>query len=108
MDLIVNTGKLDLRRTVTWKGAVAADNATLPRYAPVWSLVCASIQVVGAGSATLQGSNDGVNFVTMKDVAGDDLVVAAGALMEFSSGVAFIKPVITGGPLDVIVTHYAG
>lgn len=108
MDLIVNTGKLDLRRTVTWKGAAAADNATIPRYAPVWSLVCASIQVVGTGSAILQGSNDGVNYVTMKDVEGNDLNVSAGGLKEFSSGVAFIKPVITGGPLDVIVTHYAG
>lgn len=108
MDLIVNTGKLDLRRTVTWPLAVAADNPTIPRYAPVWSLVCASIQVVGAGSAILQGSNDGVNFVTLKDLVGDYLDVAAGDLMEFSSGVAFIKPLITGGPVSVIVTHWQG
>lgn len=108
MELLVNTGKLDYRRTVTWKAASAGDNATIPRYAPIFSLVCASIQVVGSGSAVLQGSNDGVNYVTMKDIAGDDLDIAAGEVVEFSSGVAFIKPVITGGPVDVIVTHYAG
>lgn len=108
METITNTGKQDLRRTFTWKGALAADNPTIPRYAPVWSLVCASVHVVGTGSAILQGSNDGVNFVTLKDTQGADLDVAAGALKEFSSGVAFIKPVITGGPLDVIVTHWAG
>ncbi len=108
MDLIINTGKLDLRRTVTWPLATAAMNATLPRYTPVWSLVCASIHLVGAGSALLQGSNDGVNFVTLKDLAGDDLDVAAGALKEFSSGVAFIKPLVTGGPVSIIVTHWQG
>lgn len=108
MELIVNTGKLDLRRTVTWPLATAAMNATLPRYAPVWSLVCASIHLIGSGSCLLQGSNNGVDFVTLKDVEGVDLDVAAGALKEFSSGVAFIKPVVTGGPVSIIVTHWQG
>jgi hypothetical protein len=108
MDLIVNTGKLDYRRTVTWPQASAADNATLPRYAPIWSMVCATIQVVGSGSAVIKGSNDGVNYVTLKDLAGNDLTVAAGELKEFSSGVAFVKPEMTGGPADVIITHWQG
>lgn len=108
MALIIDTGKLDYRRTATWDNVAAADNATMPRYAPVWSLVCATVQVVGAGSATIKGSNDGVNYVTLKDLAGDDLVVAAGALKEFSSGVAFIKPEMTGGPVSIIVTHWQG
>lgn len=108
MDLIIQTGKNDARRSVTWKGAAAADNASMPRYTPLFSLVCASVQVVGAGSVALQGSNDGVAYVTLKDLAGDDLVVAAGELKEFSSGVAFIKPLVTGGPADIVVTHWAG
>jgi hypothetical protein len=108
MDLIIQTGKNDTRRSVTWKGVAAVDNASMPRYAPLFSLVCASMQVVGAGSATLKGSNDGVNYVTLKDLAGNDLLVAAGEVVEFSSGVAFIKPEMTGGPADVIVTHWAG
>lgn len=113
MEFIVQTGKHDTRRTVTWKEVAAVDNATLPRYAPLFSLVCASIQLVGvAGGATvtLMGSNDGVTYHTLKDLMGNNISLTSAGIIEFSSGVAFVKPNIVGGAgdFDLVLTHWQG
>jgi hypothetical protein len=108
MTLTISTGKNDTRRSATWAAVAAADNPTMPRYAPLFSMVCASLQVVGGGTVTLEGSNDGVTYATLKDLAGDDLVVAGPGYVEFSSAAAFVRPRIAGGPVDVILTHWAG
>ena len=104
----VETGKRDTRRTITWAGAQAADNATMGRYQPLFSLTTASVQVSGTGSAALHGSNDGVNYVPLNDLAGAAISLSGGAIAEFSTGVAFIKPVVTGGPVTITVAHWAG
>lgn len=45
----------------------------------------------------LQGSNDGVTYTTLKNIAGSDMSFIAAGYAEFSSAAAFIKPSISGG-----------
>lgn len=113
MALTMTTGKSHARRIATWTGETTAGSATIPRYSPHVSLVCASVQVSGTfGSATvvLQGSNDGTTYATLKNTAGSDLSFTSAGYAEFSSGAAFIKPSISGGTgdsLNIIVSHWA-
>ena len=114
MALTMTTGKSHARRIAAWASETTAGNASISRYAPHVSLVCASVQVSGTfGGATvvLQVSNDGVTFATLKDISGNDLSFTAAGYAEFSSGAAFIRPSISGGTgdsLNVTVAHWAG
>lgn len=114
MALTQTTGKSHARRIATWTGENTAGNANISRYVPPVSLTTASVQVGGTfGGATvaLQGSNDGVTYATLKDVTGANLSFTAAGYAEFSSGAAFIKPLISGGTgdsINVTVTHWAG
>jgi hypothetical protein len=97
----------DARRIATWKQVALADNAAIEMYDPLISMVCASIQIIGTGTVSLKGSNDGVNFQDVKDLEGNDIVVSDMNIVEFSSGMAFYKPSITaGGPVDIIISHW--
>lgn len=113
MALTQTTGKSHARRIATWTGETTAGNATIPRYAPMISLSTASVQVsgtIGGATVLLQGSNDGVTYTTLKNIAGGDLSFNAAGYAEFSSGAAFIKPSISGGTgdsINVIVAHWA-
>lgn len=54
----------------------------------------------GGATVTLQGSNDGTNFVTLKDGAGADISVTSAGLVDFSTAARYIKPGISGGTAD--------
>ncbi len=114
MALTMTTGKSHARRIATWAAETTAGNATIPRYAPMVSLATASVQVsgtIGGATIVLQGSNDGVTYATLKNIAGSDLSFNAAGYAEFSSGAVFIKPSISGGTgdsLNIIVSHWAG
>jgi hypothetical protein len=60
-----------------------------------------AVQISGsfgtAPTVTLQGSNDGTNWYTLKNVHGTDISVTAAALHEFNSSALYIKPGFTGG-----------
>ncbi len=113
MALTMTTGKSHARRIATWTGETTAGNASIPRYAPHVSLANASVQIggtFGAATVVLQGSNDGVTFATLKDLAGNDISATSAAYFEFSSGAAFVKPSISGGTgdsINVTLTHWA-
>ena len=114
MALTQTTGKNHARRIATWAGETTAGNASIARYAPLTSLTTASVQVsgtIGGATIALQGSNDGVTYTTLKDIAGTDISFTAAGYVEFSSAAAFIKPSISGGTsdsIDVTVAHWAG
>lgn len=114
MALTQTTGKSHARRIATWTGETTAGNASIQRYAPLISLATASVQVsgtIGGATVALQGSNDGVTYTTLKDLSGANMSFTAAGYAEFSSGAAFIKPLISGGTgdsINVIVTHWAG
>lgn len=57
--------------------------------------VAGCVQVIGgtAGSVALQGSNDGTNWATLKDLQGTDIALTAlTALSEFTTSARYIRP----------------
>lgn len=65
--------------------------------------VAGSVQITGTfGGATvkLQASNDGTNFVDMKDVYGVTISTTTAALFEFSTSAVYVRPAISGGTGD--------
>ena len=62
-----------------------------------------SVQVTGTfGGATvaIQVSNDGTNFVTLRDATGIAITFTAAGFAEFSTAALFIKPTSSGGTAD--------
>lgn len=76
-------------------------NADLPaRGEPV-----GSVQVTGTfggATVTMTGSNDGTNYVTLKDVNGNDVSFTAAGLVGFDGLTLYVKPAITGGTADSV------
>lgn len=60
-----------------------------------------TVQVGGTfstgGEVTIQGSNDGVNWVTLTDLGDNDLVFTAAAIEVIAEAPLHIRPSITGG-----------
>jgi hypothetical protein len=86
---------------------VAASTANTPNALLVKNNAArkASIQITGTfGGATvaLQGSNDGVNYVTLKDVTNTAISTTSATLVDFETSVLYLKPLITGGTGDSI------
>ena len=73
-----------------------------------WGLA-GSVQFVGTfGGATvkLQMSNDGTNWVDIKDLQGTTISATSASMFEFTCSAAYIKPLVSGGSannLDVIL-----
>lgn len=101
------------RHTVTWEGVTTAGNASIPSVAAGAGLALASVQVTGTfGSATVafHGSNDGTNFVALNDVEDTTIGITSAGASEFSSGMAYFKPVVSGGTgddLDVTLVYWS-
>ena len=58
------------------------------------------VQVTGTfGSATvvLQASNDGSNWVTLKDTAGNAISFTSAGMAEFSTAALYLRPSASGG-----------
>lgn len=56
----------------------------------------------GGATVTLQGSNDGTNYVTLTDPTGSDISVTSAGLIEFSTACRYIKPGTSGGTGDAV------
>jgi hypothetical protein len=85
-----------------WTDYSTADTATPVKLINQEGLA-GSVQVTGTfGSATitLQVSNDGTNFVTLKDSAGADISLTAAGMREFSTAALYLKPTSSGGTSD--------
>lgn len=85
--------------------AAATGNLPTALFVKNNSATKAGIQIDGTfGGATvaLQGSNDGVDYFTLKDVTGTAISTTAAAYFEFSSSALYLKPTISGGTGDSI------
>ena len=73
-------------------------------------LVHGTIQAVGtfgSGTVKLQMSNDGTNWVDMKDINNTAIGITAAGASEFNTAARYIRPLITGGTgddVDVFIT----
>jgi P pilus assembly chaperone PapD len=85
-----------------WTDYSTADDATPVKVQNMQGLA-GSAQVTGTfGGATiaLQVSNDGTNYVTLKDGSGTAITFTAAGMAEFSTAALFIKPTSSGGTAD--------
>jgi hypothetical protein len=67
--------------------------------------VVGSVQFTGTfGGATvkLQVSNDGTNFVDMKDLTGASVTATAAGYFEFTTAGLYLRPTISGGTGDAV------
>lgn len=92
-------GNLNVK-SVTW-GALANGEAGAPIAADqaLWS--DRSVQVTGtfgaAGSVSIEGSNDGVNYFTLNSPQGTALTFAAAGLKQVLEGTLWLRPRVTAG-----------
>lgn len=85
-----------------WTDYSTADTATAVKVQNMQGLA-GSVQVTGTfGGATvaLQVSNDGTNFVTLKDGIGNNITFSSAGIAEFSTAALYIKPTSSGGSGD--------
>ena len=85
-----------------WTDYSTADTSTPIKVQNMQGLA-GSVQVTGTfGSATstLQASNDGTTYVTLKDSAGTAISFTAAGMAEFSTAALYLKPTSTGGTAD--------
>lgn len=100
------------RHRAVWTGLTTAGNANIQRYTPKASMGVATVQVSGTfGGATvaMQGSNDGTNFIALRDLNGQAISFTAAGYAEFSTGFVFVRPQVSGGTGDniaVTVAHW--
>ena len=91
---------------ITWSGISSATSDTMTAAGLASQAgLAAAVQATGTfGGALvgLEGSNDGVNFVALKDIAGNNISFSIDDIAEFSTAVAFIRPSYFGGTAMVV------
>jgi len=59
-----------------------------------------AVGTFGGGTVALQGSNDGTNWVNLKDFTGTEIGLTAAGGADFTTSFLYIRPIITGGSGD--------
>lgn len=89
---------------VEWSGMATGD--TITAFQPKWAHpVSGSIQfsgTFGGATVTLEGSNDGTNYATLKDMVGAPISMTSAGIVEFTSTVQHVRPAISGGTGDSV------
>jgi len=87
--------------TWSWSGLLqsSTDNGDKVSVGNVNGLTAQMVGTLGTGGeVTLQGSNDGTTWGTLKDLSGNDLTLAAiGAFVAIPVRPLYIRPSVTGG-----------
>lgn len=87
----------DKVQKVTWSGLEGGDTGSAVKVAN-WTKKSLSVSGTWTGvSATIQGSNDGVNYFPLTDEQGVAITFTANAFKTVGPNPLFIKPVVTGG-----------
>jgi gamma-glutamyltranspeptidase len=90
--------------------AVASGDTLVAVATPNGSATNAAVQILGTfGSATitLQASNEGTTFYSIKDMHGTAISTTSAAGFEFVSSAAYLRPTSAGGTaddIDIILT----
>ena len=83
---------------ITWEGLLNGDTGS-PIEMPGSHI--RSVQIVGTfgvgGSITIQGSNDGVNYVALTDPQGNALTKTSAGLESVQELTKYIRPSVTAG-----------
>lgn len=103
----VSTSLPNIGRKLYWENLTESDTAEEAELNNTEGVI-SSVQVTGTfGGATvvLQGSNDGINYFTLKDTAGNNISFTEAGGADFSVACLQIKPSASSGTgQDVDVT----
>ena len=87
-----------LSANVDWIGLTSADNEG--RYVELVDFPDRSVQVEGdfdGATVSIQGSNNGVDYHTLKDSSGNNVEFTASGLKQIVTISSFIRPITSGG-----------
>lgn len=87
-----------------WLGLTATDTGEKVEPGKASGAISA-IQFVGTfgGTVTLQGSNDGVTWTTLKDIGGSDISTTGTNIFDISTAARYVRPSAGSGVVDVDV-----
>lgn len=94
---------------VSWTTLTENDTAQEVITSGTGPIACA-LQVIGTfggATAVLQGSNDGVNWVTIPDVNNSSVGLTSAGVAEYSTSVVYLRASASGGTsqdIDVILS----
>lgn len=106
---MLNNDIKDVPRVI-WEGLTTAGSPGTSFKLTAQSALAGCVQVIGTfggATVTLKGSNDGTNWVTLKDLQGNDVSFTATGMVEFTTSAAYIRADAAGGTgdnIDVLVT----
>jgi len=87
----------DKVQKITWSDLQGGDTGSAVKVAN-WTKKSVSVSGTWTGvSATIQGSNDGVNYYALTDEQGSGVSFTANAFKTIGPNPLYIKPVVTGG-----------
>lgn len=87
----------DKVQKITWSDLNGGDEGAAVKVAN-WTKKSVSVSGTWTGvSATIKGSNDGVNYFALTDEQGTAVSFTANALKTIGPNTLYIKPVVTGG-----------
>ncbi len=93
------------RAVFSWSPVAAGDTCTVLELSGARQLA-GSAQLAGSGGAlSLEVSNDGVTFFSMKDMSGTAISATGAAFFEFTTSARYIRPApatgLTGGAVTL-------
>ena len=97
-------------RLAIWTGLLNGDSG-VPLILGIYGDV--SVQISGTfgtlGSVTLEGSNDGTNYVALTDPQGNAITKTAASIEQFLERTRYIRPNVTAGDgtTSLVVTVWA-
>ena len=91
---------------VVWSGLLTGDTGTPFEHADFGDRSVQFAGTTGAGlAATLEGSNDGTNYVALTDPQGNAITKAAASLEVVSENTRYTRPNVTGdGTTNMVCT----
>lgn len=93
---------------IQWTPLTASDTA-LPAEVGGIAGLAAAVQVTGTVTdVDIEGSIDGTNWVILKDTQGNDATLTAAGIVELSTSVRYIRPVVNTGSVTVTARFARG
>lgn len=99
-DIAFTASYLGSRDVITWATLTSSNAAGTAYQQEGTRAAIGTVQFTGtfdSATAVLQGSNDGTNYVTLKDSLGSDVSFTAAGYAEISTAFAYIRPSTSGG-----------
>jgi hypothetical protein len=85
-------------KAVTWTGITNANADGAPIEWGQWADRCVQVTgTFGGATLTLQGSNDGTNWVTLNNAQGTAATFTAAGLRQIVELPRFVRPLLSGG-----------